>query len=85
MVKTNALQSALDRVSRDALKPVPDPLPSFLGAKPKRSLVQATFEVAVVRQLKMLAAEDGMTIQAELSEALDDLFVKRGKARMAAL
>ena len=54
--------------------------------KPSRTdtrLICGHFSAAVSMQLRMIAAEDDTTIQNLLAEALDDLFVKRGKARVA--
>jgi hypothetical protein len=48
-------------------------------------LIAGHFDAAVARQLRLLAAEEDTTIQSLLSEALDLLFVKKGKARIAAL
>jgi hypothetical protein len=36
-------------------------------------------------QLRMIAAEEDRTIQNLLAEALDDLFTKKGKARIASV
>lgn len=44
-----------------------------------RRLVAGHFEPAVARQLKLLAAEEDTTVQALLEEALDLLFVKKGR------
>ncbi|MGQ3671271.1 ribbon-helix-helix domain-containing protein [Xanthobacter sp. TB0136] len=47
-------------------------------------LIGGHFPPEVARQLRMLAAEDDTTVQALLEEAIDLLFVKKGKAAIAA-
>ena len=44
-----------------------------------RKLVAGHFDPKVAKQLKLLAAEEETTVQALLEEALDLLFVKKGK------
>jgi hypothetical protein len=54
--------------------------------KPSRAatkLIGGHFAPEVSMQLRIIAAEDDTTIQNLLAEALDDLFVKKGKARIA--
>lgn len=46
-------------------------------------LIGGHFAPEVSTQLRIIAAEDDTTIQNLLAEALDDLFVKKGKARIA--
>ena len=46
-------------------------------------LIGGHFAPEVSVQLRMIAAEDSTTVQNLLAEALDDLFVKKGKARIA--
>jgi hypothetical protein len=50
-----------------------------------KRFVGAHFHPEVARQLKVLAAEDGTTIQELLEQAVDLLFVKNGKAKIAEL
>lgn len=52
--------------------------PSRVGTK----LVAGHFDPRIARQLRMIAAEEDSTVQALLEEALDLLFVKKGKARL---
>lgn len=52
--------------------------PSRTGTK----LVAGHFEPKVARQLRIIAAEEDTTIQALLEEALNLLFVKKGKAHI---
>lgn len=56
--------------------------------KPSREstkLIGGHFAPEVSTQLRIIAAEEGTTIQNLLAEALDDLFVKKGKARIASV
>ena len=46
-------------------------------------LIGGHFAPEVSVQLRMIAAEESTTVQNLLAEALDDLFVKKGKARIA--
>jgi len=45
-------------------------------------LVAGHFDPRIARQLRMIAAEEDTTVQSLLEEALDLLFVKKGKARL---
>lgn len=47
-----------------------------------RRFLGGHFDPQVARQMKMLAAEEDTTTQALLEEALDLLFVKKGKGRI---
>ncbi len=58
-------------------KPAPKP------GRASTKLIGGHFAPEVSTQLRIIAAEDGTTIQNLLAEALDDLFVKKGKARIA--
>lgn len=52
-------------------------------AKPKETvLVGGHFPPPVLKQLRIIAAEEGTTNQALLEEALDLLFVKKGKNKI---
>jgi len=42
-------------------------------------LIGGHFSPDIARQIRILAAEEEMTVQALLEEALSDLFVKKGK------
>ncbi len=50
-----------------------------------RRFVGAHFDPEVAKQLRMIAVEDDTTIQALLEEAVDLLFVKKGKSKIATL
>lgn len=52
------------------------------GDRSGTRLIAGHFEPSVARQLRMLAAEEDTTIQALLAEALDLLFVKKGKGKI---
>lgn len=65
---------------KPAKRPSPQaPRPSRVG----RKLVAGHFEPKVAKQLKLLAAEEETTVQALLEEALDLLFVKKGRGAIA--
>lgn len=89
MKKSNPLQAALDRVEH----PQTDTAPVIQAAaqpqgpathkrKPSREgtvLIGGHFSPAVKQRLRLLAAEENTTSQALLEEALDLLFIKKGK------
>ncbi len=93
--KPNSLQAVLERKSTEAAAdPVP-PKPVANDAKARErpaktgrgptTLIGGHFAPEVARQLGIIAAEEGTTKQALLTEALDMLFVKKGKARISQL
>ena len=94
MAKGNALQAMLDR-AKVAAEPVmpatPAPAPKAEPAGEKApadarrgtKLIGGHFAPEVSTQLRIIAAEEGATVQSLLAEALDDLFVKKGKGRVA--
>lgn len=59
--------------------------PHFRPGRAGKSNVTGYFPPAVKRQLRILAAEQGTTIQDLLGEALNDLFAKHGKPEIAPL
>jgi len=84
------LQAALDRADRTPpASPIttdiePEPAESFVSGRRKPSregtvLIGGHFPPAVKQRLRMLAAEENTTSQALLEEALDLLFIKKGK------
>lgn len=91
MAKGNTLQAMLDRAkaSGDTPAEAPTPISEAAPAKPASGGRQGTkligghFAPEVSTQLRILAAEEGTTVQSLLAEALDDLFVKKGKGRVA--
>ena len=91
MKRENALQAVLDKVKvveTPALVPkAPEP-PAPRFSRPSRDskhLIGGHFPKAVAKQLRLIAVENDTTIQALLEEALDDLFVKKGRAKIAQL
>jgi hypothetical protein len=89
MAKGNALQAVLDRAKAGG-DPAPAPTPpveapAARGAQGSRrgtKLIGGHFPPEVSTQLRILAAEGGTTVQSLLAEALDDLFVKKGRNRV---
>jgi hypothetical protein len=60
--------------------PVPAKRPS--AGRQGTKLIGGHFAPEVSTQLRILAAEEGTTVQSLLAEALEDLFVKKGKGRV---
>ena len=91
MKRANALQAVLDKARIVETPPLASkapelPVPRF--SRPSRTskhLIGGHFPKAVAKQLRLIAVEDDTTIQALLEEALDDLFVKKGRAKIAQL
>ena len=95
--RPNSLQAVLERQAAAPAAPspaapptVPAPAPTA-AAKPEkfyrpsrdgRRFLGGHFAPNVVRQMKMLAAEEDTTTQALLEEALDLLFVKKGRGKI---
>jgi len=92
MSRTNSLQAVLSREAtsepapKPALAPMPEPEPLpekfYRPSRDGRRFLGGHFDPKVVRQMKMLAAEEDTTTQALLEEALDMLFVKKGKGQI---
>ncbi len=71
---------------RVAVEAAPRPKAKKAKAPPKKTvLVGGHFPPAVLKQLKIIAAEEETTNQALLQEALDLLFAKKGKSRIEIL
>jgi hypothetical protein len=88
MAKGNTLQAMLDRAKAGNDAPATSAPPvAPIPAKPAQAGRQGTkligghFAPEVSTQLRILAAEEGTTVQSLLGEALDDLFVKKGRSR----
>ena len=93
--KTNPLQAALKAVPEetapDAIAPEPParsrPAPAKAPrARPDRSetvMIGGHFPKSYKQQLRMIAAEEDTTSQALLEEALNLLFVKKGKGKIS--
>jgi hypothetical protein len=62
---------------------VKEAAPAVAPIRRGKRLIAAHFDPAVARQLKMVAADEETTIQALLTEALNDFFIKRGKPPIA--
>ena len=81
----NSLQAVLDSQKpkespksnrgRKRAKPASEAPRSRQGTR----LIGGHFSPDIARQIRILAAEEEMTVQALLEEALSDLFVKKGK------
>ena len=80
---TNSLQAVLDRQKQKnpPQKPVASQESSHLSKRSRKGkrLIGGHFAPDVAKQLRILAAEEGTTVQSLLEEALHDLFVKKGK------
>lgn len=94
---TNSLQAVLDK-AKDKTETQPaisetksvsrSRIVSKKTPKPGRSntvLIGGHFSPSILKQLRILAAEEGTTNQALLEQALDLLFVKKGKGHIADL
>ena len=89
----NSLQAILDRAKKTdptvgltTLSAVTNAAPAKAvsrGAREGTKLIGGHFAPEISVQLRILAAEEATTVQNLLAEALDDLFVKKGRARIA--
>lgn len=92
--RPSSLQAVLERQAAAPSPAVPPTIPTpapTATAKPEkfyrpsrdgRRFLGGHFAPNVVRQMKMLAAEEDTTTQALLEEALDLLFVKKGRGKI---
>ena len=55
------------------------------GSRSGRVLVGGHFATEVQRALRIIAAEEGTTVQALLAEGINTVFAKRGKPEIAGL
>jgi hypothetical protein len=92
MPKPNPLAQGLNQARTAAVPPQPAIIsPSPVTALPRpaarmgRSLIGGHFATEVQRALKILAAEEGTTIQALLAEGINSVFARRGKPEIAEL
>ncbi len=76
MPKTNSLSDALRASAQPDSRPSAEP-GRRVAPNGATKLVGARFPAAVHRQLRVLSAQEGRTLQAVLAEALNDLFAKR--------
>lgn len=93
MPKPNPLAQGLNQARR-ATAPVSftPPLESKpasrgggMGSRSGRVLVGGHFATEVQRALRIIAAEEGTTMQALLAEGINTVFAKRGKPEIATL
>jgi len=87
--KPNPLQAALSVVSETKPEPTPEKSVKIKTAarrtRPDRTatvMIGGHFPKSVKQQLRMIAAEEDTTSQALLTEALNLLFVKKGKSKI---
>ncbi|MFV1678006.1 ribbon-helix-helix domain-containing protein [Phaeobacter sp. JH20_32] len=93
----NSLSAAIagNLAEQETKSPAPAPEAIALQSEPKGRarkskpretvLVGGHFPPAVLKQLRIIAAEEGTTNQALLEEALNLLFVKKGKVKIESL
>jgi hypothetical protein len=74
---------AADAASVDQL--VGRAVTSSAGSRSGRVLVGGHFSSEVQRALRIIAAEEGTTVQALLAEGINKVFAKRGKPEIAGL
>lgn len=90
MTRANALQAVLDRAKAEPPAPTPAPQGAMeqpapragAGSRRGTKLIGGHFPPEVSTQLRILAAEGQTTVQNLLAEALNDLFVKKGRSRI---
>ena len=84
--KSNPLQAALSVVPDEQVQPEQTlPIAKAKRARPDRNdtaMIGGHFPKNVKQQLRMIAAEEDTTSQALLTEALNLLFVKKGKSKI---
>jgi len=89
MAKRSSLSQALRQASgkREESKPEVVPVdvvkPSTIPSRRGKKTIAGFFDPAASRQLKQIALEEGSSVQELLREAINDLFEKRGKSRIA--
>jgi hypothetical protein len=86
----NSLQAVLERqIEREptteppSRAPEPEAKKFSRPSRDGRRFLGGHFDPKVIKQVKILAAEEDTTTQALLEEALDLLFIKKGKAAIA--
>ncbi len=91
MPKPNPLAQGLNQARR-APAPVdvvesgaPPARAGSAGSRSGRVLVGGHFASEVQRALRIIAAEEGTTVQALLAEGINTVFAKRGKPEIAGL
>ena len=93
--RPSSLQAVLERQAtavapsqESAPLPTAPPQPAksekfYRPSRAGRRFLGGHFPPPVVRQMKMLAAEEDTTVQALLEEAIDLLFVKKGRGKIS--
>jgi hypothetical protein len=91
MPKPNPLAQGLNQTRRSAAAVVAAPSDLAVaragstGSRSGRVLVGGHFASEVQRALRIIAAEEGTTVQALLAEGINTVFAKRGKPEIAGL
>ena len=91
MPKPNPLAQGLNQARRSAAAAVAAPSDlaavrtGSTGSRSGRVLVGGHFASEVQRALRIIAAEEGTTVQALLAEGINTVFAKRGKPEIAGL
>lgn len=89
MPKPNPLAQGLNQTRRGAPRSVAASEPATraggAGSRSGRVLVGGHFAYEVQRALRIIAAEEGTTVQALLAEGINTVFAKRGKPEIAGL
>ena len=78
--KLEALRASL---AAEAAPAIPEPARPPKPPTPATAMLSARIPPAALRQLKILGAEEGLSMQELVCEALDLLFKARGKAPLA--
>jgi Antitoxin-like ribbon-helix-helix len=85
----SSLSEVLRQAGGKAIPPRPQPAdareiqPHRVPSRRGKKTIAGFFDPAASRQLKQLALDEGSNVQDLLREAINDLFEKRGKARIA--
>src|ERR1700676_4543523 len=89
MPKPNPLAQGLNQTRRSAAVAASSDLgiarAGSAGSRSGRVLVGGHFASEVQRALRIIAAEEGTTVQALLAEGINTVFAKRGKPEIAGL
>ena len=80
---TEAMQVANGQINQ-ALTSVTESLPpKGPASRTGQKLIAGHFDPAVSKQLRQIALDENTTVQELLREAINDLFMKKGKANIA--
>ncbi|MYB66045.1 hypothetical protein F4X73_15245 [Candidatus Poribacteria bacterium] len=84
MAKNNmALEEALNQSAGTTSRDKDRPTTTRCAARQDKKLIGGHFDTDVHKQLKMMSFEEECSIQSLLGEALDYLFINRGKPPIA--